>query len=60
MTVGDTFLVDNALGEMSLLLMEKIFFFYLRWVRKNNRLQRQKVTIKTFLSHEKLIGFSNY
>lgn len=41
------------------LLMEKIFFVS-HWVKKNNRLQRQKVTIIAFLSHEKLIGFTTY
>lgn len=44
---------------MTILLMEKIFFLSY-WVKKNNRLQRQNITITAFLSHEKLIGLTNY
>lgn len=44
---------------MTISLMEKIFFLSY-WVKKNNRLQRQNITITTFLSHEKLIGLTEY
>lgn len=44
---------------MTILLMEKIFFLSY-WVKKNNRLQRQNITTTAFLSHEKLIGLTEY
>lgn len=44
---------------MTISLMEKIFFLSY-WVKKSNRLQRQNITITAFLSHEKLIGLTEY
>lgn len=44
---------------MTVSLMEKIFFLSY-WVKKNNRLQRQNITITAFLSHENLIGLTEH